>query len=112
MILPGVVREPLQQHLYKVKALHERDLATGTGGVALPHAIERTYPNANREWVSGVGKYVRLRIPKRLIVIAQHTQESCSVLPSLQISRMRPLSRHSGSLMTVLDRRYGESLST
>src|SRR5215813_4491115 len=49
-ILPGVVREPLQQHLYKVKALHERDLATGTGGVALPHAIERTYPNANREW--------------------------------------------------------------
>jgi hypothetical protein len=45
-----VVREPLQQNLYKVKALHERDLATGTGGVALPHAIERTYPNANREW--------------------------------------------------------------
>src|SRR5436190_11800689 len=31
-----MVREPLQQHLYKVKALHERDLATGTGGVALP----------------------------------------------------------------------------
>src|SRR5215813_12241747 len=30
--------------------MHERDLATGTGGVALPHAIERTYPNANREW--------------------------------------------------------------
>jgi hypothetical protein len=25
-----MVREPLQQHLYKVKALHERDLATGT----------------------------------------------------------------------------------
>jgi hypothetical protein len=45
-----VVREPLQQHLYKVKALHERDLATGTGGVALPHAIERKYPNAKREW--------------------------------------------------------------
>jgi hypothetical protein len=45
-----LVREPLQQHLYKVKALHERDLATGTGGVALPHAIERAYPNANREW--------------------------------------------------------------
>jgi len=44
-----VVREPLQQHLYKVKALHERDLATGTGGVALPHAIERAYPNANRQ---------------------------------------------------------------
>ena len=45
-----MVREPLQQHLYKVKALHERDLATGTGGVALPHAIERKYPNAKREW--------------------------------------------------------------
>jgi len=33
-----------------VRRLHEVDLKAGFGGVYLPYALERKYPNANREW--------------------------------------------------------------
>jgi integron integrase len=49
-VLPGIVREPLQHHLVKVKALHELDLREGFGQVYLPDALARKYPNAPREW--------------------------------------------------------------
>jgi len=41
---------PLQEHLRRVKMLHDRDLANGHGEVYLPHALDKKYPNANREW--------------------------------------------------------------
>jgi len=50
-MLPQHVKTPLQQHLQDVKHLHTQDLATGGGAVYLPYALERKYPNANREWV-------------------------------------------------------------
>jgi len=49
-MLAETVKEPLKTHLQRVLALHERDLSEGAGKVALPDAIERKYPNANREW--------------------------------------------------------------
>jgi integron integrase len=49
-MLPTAVKEPLTRHLEGVRAQHERDLANGFGGVALPDVLERKYPNANREW--------------------------------------------------------------
>ncbi len=49
-ILPHTLRQPLQQHLQGVKELHQKDLAAGHGDVYLPYALERKYPNANREW--------------------------------------------------------------
>lgn len=42
--------DPLMRHLETVRTTHERDLAAGFGEVYLPHALERKYPNANREW--------------------------------------------------------------
>ena len=39
-----------QNHLKKVKALHEKDLSEGYGDVYLPYALERKYPSANKEW--------------------------------------------------------------
>jgi len=42
--------EPLMRHLETVRTTHERDLAAGFGEVYLPYALERKYPNANREW--------------------------------------------------------------
>jgi site-specific recombinase XerD len=33
-----------------VKALHEQDLSEGNGRVYLPHALDRKYLNASREW--------------------------------------------------------------
>ena len=40
----------LQNHLLKVKLLHEQDLSEGFGSVYMPHALERKYPDADRDW--------------------------------------------------------------
>jgi len=49
-MLPETLVAPLQEHLVRVKQLHTKDLAEGYGAVYLPYALERKYPNANREW--------------------------------------------------------------
>ena len=49
-MLPQSLIEPLQQHLKRVKALHEKDLTAGFGDVYLPFALSRKYPTAGREW--------------------------------------------------------------
>ncbi len=49
-LLPDQVKEPLQRHLARVKALHDEDLAEGFGAVHLPFALERKYPKAHRAW--------------------------------------------------------------
>lgn len=41
---------PLSRHLEGVKTIHDRDLAEGFGRVYLPYALDKKYPNANREW--------------------------------------------------------------
>jgi len=48
--LPTALKEPLLRHLQWVKGQHQEDLSRGLGGVALPNALERKYPNATREW--------------------------------------------------------------
>lgn len=48
--LPKRLIEPLRDHLARVKVRHERDLEEGFGRVYLPFALERKYPNADREW--------------------------------------------------------------
>jgi len=49
-VLPDSLVAPLQEHLKRVKQLHEKDLDERHGAVDLPYALERKYPNANREW--------------------------------------------------------------
>jgi integron integrase len=49
-VLPGVLQEPLGGHMARVRQLHARDLASGAGNVALPNALDRKYPSAQREW--------------------------------------------------------------
>jgi integron integrase len=49
-VLPDALIASLQEHLQRVKRLHDEDLARGNGAVYLPYALERKYPNANREW--------------------------------------------------------------
>jgi integron integrase len=49
-MLPQSVAEPLQEHLRRVKALHLEDVAQGYGEVWLPHALDKKYPNAARDW--------------------------------------------------------------
>jgi integrase len=47
---PGSMIPLLENHLEKVKILHQQDLAQGYGEVYLPYALERKYRNANKEW--------------------------------------------------------------
>ena len=72
-ILPETLRQPLQQHLQQVKTLHQKDLAAGHGAVYLPYALERKYPNANREWS---WQYIfpspRLSVDPRSGIIRRH----------------------------------------
>lgn len=49
-VLPDSIRGPLAAHLEEVKSLHQADLATGGGRVALPDALARKLPNASLEW--------------------------------------------------------------
>jgi len=49
-MLPQSATEALKNHLEKVRAIHEKDLAEGFGEVYLPFALEKKYQNAAREW--------------------------------------------------------------
>lgn len=49
-VLPQSLFDPLQAHLVQVKQTFQDDLSLGYGAVYLPFALERKYPNANREW--------------------------------------------------------------
>ena len=49
-MLPKSLKAPLQDHLKKVKAIHEEDLAENWGRVQLPDAVDRKYPNAPKDW--------------------------------------------------------------
>lgn len=47
---PGTLRKALNEHLKKVRELHDEDLEKGFGEVFLPDALARKYPSAPREW--------------------------------------------------------------
>jgi integron integrase len=49
-LLPQTIVEPLKKHLRRVRDAHERALREGYGGVELPYALARKYPQADREW--------------------------------------------------------------
>ena len=47
---PATLTPLLQNHLARVKTLHQQDAAQGHGEVYLPHALVRKYPNTAKEW--------------------------------------------------------------
>jgi integron integrase len=49
-MLPEAVIASLKEHLVRVRALHEKDVAAGYGEVELPDALNAKYPRAAREW--------------------------------------------------------------
>jgi len=50
-VLPDSTVSPLKEHLARVRRQHQDDLSTGYGTVYLPEALQRKYPNAEREWI-------------------------------------------------------------
>ncbi len=49
-MLPASCKQPLLDHLAKVRRLYENDLRQGLGRAPLPGALARKYPNADRQW--------------------------------------------------------------
>jgi integron integrase len=49
-ILPTILVDPLQEHLRRIRMIHQQDLDKGYGSVYLPYALERKYPSAHKEW--------------------------------------------------------------
>ncbi|MEO8680125.1 MAG: integron integrase [Vicinamibacterales bacterium] len=49
-MVPASLAAALKAHLVDVRAIHDRDLKSGFGRVALPDALSAKYPNADREW--------------------------------------------------------------
>ncbi len=50
-MMPGSIIERLQEHLVNVKRLHQQDLEQGYGAAPLPYALDRKYPNVERQWI-------------------------------------------------------------
>jgi integron integrase len=77
-LFPEAIIPSLEAHLFLVKGMHEKDLAEGYGSVYMPYALERKYPNANREWI---WQYIfpaqdRSTNPQTGIVRRHHIQET------------------------------------
>jgi integron integrase len=49
-MLPEAIVTPLQEHLLRVRELHQSDRALGFGQVMLPHALAAKYVSASYEW--------------------------------------------------------------
>jgi integron integrase len=49
-VLPDSLKPLIQEHLERVKLLHQNDITKGYGRVHLPYALGRKYPNASLEW--------------------------------------------------------------
>lgn len=49
-LFPATLKDPLQRHVERVKELHDQDLAEGYGEVYLPHALDRKYPKAAKDF--------------------------------------------------------------
>ena len=49
-MLPESLKQPLNNHLKKVKAIHKKDLDAGWGRVFMPNALDQKYPNAAADW--------------------------------------------------------------
>ena len=49
-VLPQTLVEPLREHLRRLRVQHTTDVRSEFAGVFLPNALQRKYPNAQREW--------------------------------------------------------------
>ena len=48
--LPQRIKDELKIHIKEVRKIHKNDLSKGFGEIHLPQALERKYPNANKEF--------------------------------------------------------------
>jgi len=97
-MLPASLVLPLKEHLQRVKRLHEKDLARGYGSVYLPFALERKYPNANREWIwQYVFPAARLAKDTRSGIVRRWHMSDRSLQKAVKIAaRLARINKHVG----------------
>lgn len=79
-MLPQSLIQPLELQLESAKMLHETDLREGYGAVYLPFALERKYPNANKDWGwQYVFPALRRSVDPRSDVVRRHHLDEKSV---------------------------------
>lgn len=79
-MLPKSLVEPLKQHLLKVKALHQEDLAAGHGEVFMPMALNRKYPKGGKDWAwQYVFPSIKLSVDPLSKVIRRHHADEKTV---------------------------------
>ena len=95
-MLPAAVVEPLQAHLARIKAWHDRDLADGCGDVELPDAIARKYPRAPYEWgwKFVFPSYKRSVDPRTGAVRRHHVYENYLIRGVKQAARSAGIAKH------------------
>ena len=95
-VLPAPLIEPLQTHLVRVKALHERDLAQGYGDVELPDALMRKYPRAQYEWAWKFvfPSYKRSVDPKTGVIRRHHVYENYLIRGVKEAARTAGIAKH------------------
>lgn len=76
-VLPERARDMLERQIDAVRSLHADDLESGFGGVFLPHALERKYPNARHEfgWQWLFPSRQMARDPRSMAVRRHHVSE-------------------------------------
>ena len=78
--LPESIKPALKIHLERVKLIHENDLSKGYGEVYLPHALDRKYPNAGKEWTwQYVFPSTKLSRDPRKNIIRRHHMDPSSL---------------------------------
>ena len=95
-MLPAAVIEPLQQHLIRVRMLHDRDLAAGYGGVELPDALAIKYPRAAQDWGwKFIFPSYKLSVDKRSGEIRRHhVYENYLIRAVKQATRAAGITKH------------------
>ncbi len=48
-MFPSKVQDRIREQIARVEIIHDQDLSKGFGSVYLPYALDKKYPNANRE---------------------------------------------------------------
>lgn len=96
--LPEIIKKPLQEHLQKVKLLHEKDLQAGFGAVYLPNALEKKYPHANKQWA---WQYVfpapHLSIDPRTAIKRRHHLDETVLQKAVKVAiRKAGINKHAG----------------
>lgn len=95
-MLPAAVIEPLKQHLMRVRALHDRDVAAGYGSVELPDALLAKYPRAACDWGwKFVFPSYKLSVDKRTGEIRRHhVYENYLIRAVKQAARAADITKH------------------